>query len=171
MNRIKWIAVCIALLAPASALADIPGLTLSAGGGLSYPGPEGKTIGTRAALELSPFYEFTILRLELPIEYQVHPTTPDLALRPGVKLFVPIVGLYGRVGVGAQNLMSAFLDGAGMDDVGVVGIVGVGWELSLLNTVGVFAELTAEPQLRVPAGADRSIAAMLRIGALLDLGG
>ncbi len=171
MNRIKWIAVCAALLAPASALADLPGLTLSAGGGLNYPGPGGDTVGPKVAVELSPFYEFTVLRLELPIEYQIHPVTPDLAIRPGVKLFVPVVGFYGRIGVGAQNLISSFTgNGAGVDGVSVVGVLGIGWELDLLDTIGIFFELTGEPQLVVPAGAERGVTGMLRIGAMLNLG-
>ncbi|MFN7130741.1 MAG: hypothetical protein ACK4N5_01585, partial [Myxococcales bacterium] len=134
MSRIKWLVVCAALLAPASALADIPGFTLSVGGGYTYT-PSLKS--PKASVELSPFYEFTVLRLELPIEYTLHPVTPDLALKPGVKLFIPVVGVYARLGVGAQNLISSFRGaGAGLDGIGVIGVAGVGWELDLLDTIG-----------------------------------
>ena len=163
MNKLKWIVVCLTLLAPASSFAV--GISLSAGGGYLHPkAPELKD-SLKAALELAPFHEILdLVRLEVPVEMQLKPTQ-IFAIRPGVKVFFPIVGLYARAGYGLGNIK-------GTGGVTHSGILGVGWQLALLDTIGVFFEGTYEPMLKYDSAVitgGRPQTVMLRIGALLDL--
>ncbi|HCF58455.1 MAG TPA: hypothetical protein DFS52_10735 [Myxococcales bacterium] len=163
MKSLKWIAACLTLLAPASSFAV--GISLSAGGGYLHPkAPELKD-SLKGALELTPFHEILdIVRLEVPVEMQLKPVANIFAVRPGVKVFFPVVGLYARAGYGLGNI-----NGAG--DLTHTGIVGIGWQLALLDTVGIFFEGTGEPALTYDKTAldGRPMAFMLRVGALLDL--
>lgn len=152
MKTLRWVGVCVALLMPASSFAL--GASLSLGGGAIL----GSEKNLKTAFELSPFYEFAILRLELPVEYQLKPVSPVISVRPGVKVFLPIVGLYARGGLGFGNLGK---EGGVTKSL----IVGGGWELALLDTIGVFFEATGEPGL-APAG---TFTLMGRVGAMLNL--
>jgi hypothetical protein len=151
MNGLKWLVPAILLLAPASSFAV--GVSLSAGGGYVTKANEPK-----AALELAPFHEIGIVRLEVPVEMQVKPDQL-WAVRPGVKVFIPITGLYARLGYGLGNIR-------GEGDLTHSAILGVGWQLALLDTLGIFVEGTGEPQLSPKTGA---FTAMLRLGAMLNL--
>ncbi|MGI5864548.1 MAG: hypothetical protein ACOX6T_21210 [Myxococcales bacterium] len=162
MKCFKWIAVCLTLLAPASSFAV--GISLSAGGGYLHPkAPELKD-SLKGALELTPFHEvIDILRLEVPVEMQLKPVANVFAVRPGIKLFFPVVGLYARAGYGLGNIN-------GEGSLTQSGILGLGWQLALLDTVGIFFEGTYEPAFKYDEAIDRRpMAFMLRVGALLDL--
>ncbi len=132
------------------------GLSISAGIGKANIGKSDAHF--RSALELSPFIESTLLRFELPFEAQISPERV-FAFRPGVKLFVPVIGLYGRLGYGIGNLGS---EGEATHSL----IFGGGWQLSLLNTAGIFFEGTGEPRLKPNAG---GTTLMIRGGAMVNL--
>lgn len=155
MKQIKYLVLSLCLMAalPASSLAV--GLTLSAGAGSSNVQNDAKF---RSAFELSPFVEESILRLEVPLELQVAPERA-FAVRPGIKLFIPVVGIYGRAGYGFGNIGRS---GGLVHSV----VLGVGWQLSLINTVGFFLEGTGEPQIK-PSGGGTTI--MFRAGLMLNL--
>jgi hypothetical protein len=151
MKLIKLLVMCTTLLAPASSFAA--GVSLSAGAGGIFAESDNRL---KTALELSPFYEVSILRLEVPIEMSLKPDT-QWAVRPGLKLFIPVAGIYARGGVGFGNL--------GGDTKSKSLILGAGWQISLMDTVGVFFEGTGEP----PLDSSGSFTAMLRIGAMVNL--
>lgn len=151
MRRINWMVLALALLVPASSWAL--GLSLSAGGGYQRQAEKGKV-----ALEASPFFEVSLLRFEVPIEYQLKPESPALAVGVGAKVFVPITGLYVR---GTYSVGGFLTDGKKTQSL----IVGPGWQLSLFDLAGGFLEVTGEPQL----APERAFTVMARVGAFFNL--
>jgi hypothetical protein len=137
------------LLLPSDARAL--GLWFAPGFGVRTEGAE-----LKSAIEVAAFHDLRVLRLELPVELQIEPE-PALALRPGVKAYVPVTGLYARLGVGLGDL------GADRDDPSFSLVLGGGWELSLIDAFGVFLEVTGEPRLAPPG----SVTFMGRAGAVV----
>lgn len=156
MKPILWISLVATVALPVTAVYGL-GLSISAGVGKTNIGKSDSRF--RSAFELSPFIENTVLRFELPLEAQVSPERA-FALRPGIKLFVPVVGLYGRLGYGIGNL------GSKDQEVTHSLIFGGGWQLSLLDTVGIFFEGTGEPLLKSNAG---GTTLMIRGGVMVNL--
>lgn len=144
---------CLTLLAVPSTSHAV-GISASLGGGALIGGPGGTAL--KAAVEVSPFYDIAVLRLEIPVELTLQPDAGSIAIRPGVKVFIPIVGIYGRAGFGIGGL------GKGATNKHLV--LGAGWQLSLLDTVGIFFEGSYEPYLD-PSGPK---AIMGRAGAMLN---
>lgn len=147
MRFARWAALAIALLAPVPTQAV--GFTLSAGAGyVTSPS------ALKLALEFSPFFEVSILRLELPLEWQLAPGGA-VSVRPGLKAFLnPAWGIYARAGYGFQDVTR----GPTTQSL----IAGAGWEVMLLESLGAFVETTLEPQV-VPGS---SLTVMFRAGVL-----
>jgi hypothetical protein len=151
MNALKWLAACMLLAVPASSYAV--GASISIGGGVASAASSNQF---RSAVEVSPFYDLAFLRLEVPLEVQLKPTS-SFSIRPGAKLFIPAVGLYGRAGIGFQNL-------TGKADSTKSLILGLGYEFTVLDTAGIFFEGTYEPSLET----NGPRLTMARAGALLN---
>ncbi|MBI5549645.1 MAG: hypothetical protein HY901_37640, partial [Deltaproteobacteria bacterium] len=122
------IASLLVLLAlPSAAHADF-GASLSAGAGVQDVNHD-QNHKWRTAFELAPFFQKWILRFEVPVEMTVSPSRL-FAVRPGVKAFLPILGLYARAGYGLGNLGG---DGEAHHSL----IAGIGKQFILLDTVGI----------------------------------
>lgn len=147
----------LVLVNPNAARASV-GATLTAGAGVNDLNHSTDT-KFRTAIELSPFIEKWILRVELPLEMTVAPEQ-SFALRPGVKLILPFFGIYVRAGYGWGNLGG---EGAKTHTA----IVGAGKQFTLLDTLGILIEATGEPQIAPAHGTPTNL--MLRAGLLLNL--
>jgi len=147
MRLLRLLAICLPLLAPASALAF--GFTLSAGAGYLTDQQQMK-----AAAQLTPFHRASIFQFELPIEFQLVPER-QFALGPGLKVFLPDSGAYVRAAYMLGNLGS---------DLSQTAVVGVGWQRQFLDTFGFLVEVTGEPRIHPGNG----LALMGRTGLFIS---
>jgi hypothetical protein len=138
MRTLRHLAACLALLAPAGALAF--GVSLSAAAGSLT-----REKAMKGALEVTPFQKASIFHFELPIEARLAPSR-EFATGPGLKIFLRGTGGYARVSYLLGNLGHELTQTA---------VVGVG----RARVLGV---------VRLPGGGYRRAAALSRRRAGAD---
>jgi hypothetical protein len=154
MRKHSLLLFLMAAAVPSTAFASV-GLTLNGGAGLLKAGE----MELKVAAEVSAFYELAIVRIEPAVVEMALKPARSFAWRPGVKVFVPLAGVYVRGAYGLGNLGG---DGGLTQSV----ILGIGWQRALLNTVGLFFEATGEPQIKPSGG---GFVALARAGVMLNL--
>jgi hypothetical protein len=100
MKRVLVLAALVSVLglwpATASAMFNLSG---SVGTGMTFV--HGDVQRARTSLEVIPALSFSILKIDLGLYWTVEKPI-DFSLRPGVRVSIPFIGLYGRAAIPLQ---------------------------------------------------------------------